>query len=517
MTLLQVVGTTIVLSVLWTAVGALRRLFFHPLSHIPGPRLAALTWWYEFYYDGIQPGQYVFKIQELHKQYGPIIRITPEEVHINDVGYLDTIYAPSMTRMDKYHYQLRTLRVPGGVGTTADYYLHKTRREALTPFFSKRNVLSLEGVIAEKVEQLCGLVAKHAATKSPVNLSDAFYAFSNDVVANFLFAHQTDVLADEEEAARLRHNSHELLQGINTNKHFPWIADILEALPQSLTRSAMPPGLIDMFELFDRVRAELVGIMKAKESKSSGEKSANPGRKKSVYESVLDNPNLPASEKTLLRLEQEGALLTLAGTESPAQTLIIIFYHLLANPSLLAKLRRELDAVPTPSSWTQLEKLPYLSAIIEEGNRLSFGVTARAARIQHKPITYTPSPYVTAPAPPRKSYTLPAGTPVSITTLSAHTAESVFPDPYAFDPDRWLGDEGRERRKFQLAFSRGGRKCLGVEFARAELYLVVAALVRGFDMTLFETDESDVAFLHDYHVAMPKLDSKGVRVVPVVR
>jgi cytochrome P450 len=235
-----------------------------------------------------------------------------------------------------------------------------------------------------------------------------------------------------------------------------------------------------------------------------------------VYESVLDNPNLPASEKALLRLEQEGALLTLAGTESPAQTLNIIFYHLLANPSLLSKLRRELDSVPTPSSWIQLEKLPYLSAIIEEGNRLSFGVTARAARILYNPITYTPTSHVTLPPSMRKSYTLPAGTPISITTLSAHTAEAVFPDPYVFNPDRWLGDEGRDRRKFQLAFSKGGRKCLGIELARAELYLVTAALVRMFDMELWQTDEGDVAFLHDYHVAMPKMDSEGVRVMATV-
>ena len=111
---------------------------------------------------------------------GPIIRVTPDEIHINDVGKLDTIYAPSMTRLDKYDYQLRTLRVPGGIGTTADYYLHKIRREALTPFFSKRNVLSLEGVITKKVNQLCDLVAKHAARETPINLSDAFYGFSNE-------------------------------------------------------------------------------------------------------------------------------------------------------------------------------------------------------------------------------------------------------------------------------------------------------------------------------------------------
>ena len=85
-----------------------------------------------------------------------------------------------MTRLDKYDYQLRTLRVPGGIGTTANYYLHKIRREALTPFFSKRNVLSLEGVITAKVNQLCDLIDKHAATGTPINLSDAFYGFANE-------------------------------------------------------------------------------------------------------------------------------------------------------------------------------------------------------------------------------------------------------------------------------------------------------------------------------------------------
>lgn len=70
MTLLWILQTTAVVLLLWTAVEAIRRLYFHPIAHILGPRLAALTWWYEFYYDATQPGQYVFKIQELHKRYG---------------------------------------------------------------------------------------------------------------------------------------------------------------------------------------------------------------------------------------------------------------------------------------------------------------------------------------------------------------------------------------------------------------------------------------------------------------
>jgi hypothetical protein len=159
------------------------------------------------------------------------------------------------------------LRVPGGVGTSARFDVHKRRREALTPFFSKRNVLHLEPLITGKVEQLCQLIAKHAADKTPINLSDAFFAFSNEyglilysggimliddsVVTNFLFAHQTDILADEAQAAILRHNSYELLMGININKHFPWLPDFLESLPLSISKPMMPPGLVDMLALFD--------------------------------------------------------------------------------------------------------------------------------------------------------------------------------------------------------------------------------------------------------------------------
>jgi len=46
------------------------RVYFDSLSHIPGPKLAAASLWYEFYYDVILRGQYTFKIVELHEQYG---------------------------------------------------------------------------------------------------------------------------------------------------------------------------------------------------------------------------------------------------------------------------------------------------------------------------------------------------------------------------------------------------------------------------------------------------------------
>ena len=48
------------------------RLFFHPLRHVPGPKLAALTQWVETYYECFKPpgGQFMWAYQRWHEKYG---------------------------------------------------------------------------------------------------------------------------------------------------------------------------------------------------------------------------------------------------------------------------------------------------------------------------------------------------------------------------------------------------------------------------------------------------------------
>jgi cytochrome P450 len=109
---------------------------------------------------------------------GPIVRVTPWEVHINDAEFLDEIYAPSHRKREKYAYQLKTLPVPLSMAASRTHDLHRRRREALNPFFSKKSVTGLESSINQKVEQLCRLVEYHQKLKTPVNLSDVYYGFA---------------------------------------------------------------------------------------------------------------------------------------------------------------------------------------------------------------------------------------------------------------------------------------------------------------------------------------------------
>jgi hypothetical protein len=46
------------------------RLYFHPLARFPGPRLAAATGWYEFYFQYWLNGQYIFETERMVKKYG---------------------------------------------------------------------------------------------------------------------------------------------------------------------------------------------------------------------------------------------------------------------------------------------------------------------------------------------------------------------------------------------------------------------------------------------------------------
>jgi hypothetical protein len=70
---LALLAVVLATSVGYCVVLSIYRLYFHPIARFPGPKLAALTRWYEFYYEIVKQGQMTFHIQDLHKKYGTIL------------------------------------------------------------------------------------------------------------------------------------------------------------------------------------------------------------------------------------------------------------------------------------------------------------------------------------------------------------------------------------------------------------------------------------------------------------
>lgn len=176
------------------------------------------------------------------------------------------------------------------------------------------------------------------------------------------------------------------------------------------------------------------------------------------------------------------------------------------------------DAEHLPK-WSVLESLPYLTAVILEAIRLAQGVATRLPRIAPDEVRTYEGTFQPRFGRPEKvvKFTIPAGTPVSMSTAILHHNEETFPDSQSFIPERWLKDDGVTRRKdlegYLMSFSKGSRSCLGINLMYCELYYGLAALVlRVFrTMELIETTESDVAYDRDMFIPAPVATSKGVR------
>lgn len=104
-----------------------------------------------------------------------------------------------------------------------------------------------------------------------------------------------------------------------------------------------------------------------------------------VFHGIASNPNLPDADKTDERLLDEARVILGGGTDTSALTLAAITYHLLANPPILKKLRAELlEAIPDVENMpplAQLEALPYLGAVIQEGMRMHPAACIRQERV----------------------------------------------------------------------------------------------------------------------------------------
>ena len=123
----------------------------------------------------------------------------------------------------------------------------------------------------------------------------------------------------------------------------------------------------------------------------------------------------------------------------------------------MQRLKDELrEACPDPDNilLSQVDSLPYLSAVIQEAVRLHPGVMARQVRISPEiPIVYNDKRR-------GKEYVIPPNTVTSMSPLDTHMHPDAFgPDAYAFRPQRWI-DNPKLARYF-MGFSRGARNCVG--------------------------------------------------------
>jgi cytochrome P450 family 135 len=150
-------------------------------------------------------------------------------------------------------------------------------------------------------------------------------------------------------------------------------------------------------------------------------------------------------------LRDQLMTLLLAGHETTATALAWTFDLLLRHPAALSRLRDELAA----------GEEDYLRATITESLRLR-PVIPLAGRRLAKELS-------------ADGLTLPAGTDVTPAIWLTHTRADLYPEPFAFKPERFLG-EAPDTYGW-IPFGGGVRRCIGATFAEFEMRIVLREML----------------------------------------
>ncbi|KAL2433865.1 Cytochrome P450 monooxygenase tpcC [Exophiala dermatitidis] len=509
---LPVVG--LVLLVAYAGALVVYRLWFSPIAQFPGPKLAAVTFWYEFYYDVILGGQYTFHVMDLHKKYGPVVRINPRELHFYTPQFYEEIYAGPTRRRDRWGYYTKGFGMPGAGASTNPHDLHKARRAALSPYFSMQSVRKLQAVIEEKADMLMRRFKRFGESapedRKPVDLPIAFAAYAYDVVVEYAFARSDHHLEAEDFEPWMHHAAIGTSSLGQIAKNMYWVFWLILHIPDWLAKR-LDPNASRYLQFKRDINTQIENI---RSGYNTAHKTASHP---TIFHEILYS-SLPEAEKRTSRLADEGATVVSAGTVTTAWTLPVTVFYLLSDPVRLRKLKTELyEAIPDPTKSTplpELERLPYLTGVIQEGLRLSYGICTRLERIApDETLVFHDG---------NKAWKIPPGTPMSMTSMMIHQNPDIFSSPSEYRPERWI--ENPRLDKYLVAFSKGKMQCLGINLAYAELYLMLAKLFRvygskevRFDgdvgrLELYETTLRDVQVAEDRFIPLPPRDSKGVRV-----
>jgi cytochrome P450 len=231
-----------------------------------------------------------------------------------------------------------------------------------------------------------------------------------------------------------------------------------------------------------RYQKDAVGrvVKRAKEQEKPGSSKDTP-----LLEKVIRESALPESEKSVYRMAAETNVLISAGTDTTARVLAIASFYIYSRPDVHSRLLGEIRTVmPTPGSpipsTDELERLPYLVAVVLESLRVSDSVPGRLARVApDEDLVYG-------------QYVIPRGTTFGASNWFTHNDPNCFPDPGSFQPERWLGRDAERQRRYLVPFGRGTRMCLGLNLAYAEMYIALAVVVSDLELELFETTERAV-------------------------
>ncbi|KAL9097268.1 MAG: hypothetical protein Q9165_000695 [Trypethelium subeluteriae] len=408
-------------------------------------------------------GNLPFKIKELHDEYGPIVRVSTDELSFNDTrAWKDIFNRKDLSRPPAWESK------PPGVNAysviSAPPADHSRLRKALNPAFSEKATREYEPIIRAYLNKLLSrldeAIVSSKKRTAVVDLVEWVNFYTFDVIGELMWSKDYDCLENGSGhvfMGVLMHFQAALIGA--TIKYYPWLDWVMAKITPKST-----------FEMLENVFKD--GHQRLQD-RISTKSSPHPDL---VGYLVEHNAKAEPSEKMSdAEVEQNVLAIIVGGSETLTTTFSGAFHYLLANRSkldrLVTEVRSNFSSEAEINAFSAATNLPYLNAIIEETLRLCPPIPDCLRR------EITPS----AAKATFAGEVLPARTTVSVSCYTMFHSAVHFQDPEAFEPERWMNSQ--EYPAFH-PFGMGPRGCLAQPLARLEMRLLLALFLYRYDIDL---------------------------------
>ncbi|KAH9888087.1 high nitrogen upregulated cytochrome P450 monooxygenase 2 [Cubamyces lactineus] len=490
------VSVATIFGTMFLSIAAYRLSPFHPLARYPGPLGCRLTkFWMAIL--SLSGRQHIY-IQELHKQYGDVVRIGPNELSFRDASVSNAMYGPGgLPKGPIMVGRLLTATDLPLVGIM-DPHVHAERRKPWNRAFSAAAVKEYEPLIASRATQLVQTLEKQSGE---VVIGRFFNYFTYDFMCDMAFGGGSELLRDGDQN-NIWHTMEAGWPAATFLSHVPYLGPYCGHLP-------FAAGVVERLLSYCRTHT-LQRMKRGSECKDIFH-----------YLNNEDQPDKPSPP--LKRLLDEGVLAIVAGSDTTSSALTSLAFLLVAYPPVLRRLQQEIDQFyppgEDPCDAKHYRDMHYLTAVIHETLRLYPPVPSGMHRmVPHR-----------GPDATLGSYYVPAGTSMFLPPYTLHRDPRNFsPFTEEFWPERWLVAADRLSLADALSkapiagvkiyaesetpfvhndaafipFSHGPANCVGKQLAMQEMRTVVCALLQKFDMRAregWDVREYDRGF-NDYFI-----------------